>query len=280
MPSESAVGHYRTGVANLLAKLVGAVSETERLLDVNVEDDEASAQAVLEDDPTGMLRIMCGLLLHKAEIHMVAMLRANESGNLHSLAVQMRPVLECAGQIVLIFHNLMIDPEHGENVFLAYANADYYRMMIRLSKGGVSHEQVLTKIMETSGMSKEEVAKGGSLRQADKVAPLEGGKDWYGYLSEYFCHGKGEWRGHSWQGGVSSVNTVQDEYTFAGLMDYLVNQVAVMNAYAALCPVAGEEGDGWVESALALLREVRTVTKEFRDCARLAVGNSDGERPG
>ena len=29
MASASEVGHYRTGVANLLAKLVGAVGETE-----------------------------------------------------------------------------------------------------------------------------------------------------------------------------------------------------------------------------------------------------------
>ena len=60
-------------------------------------------------------------------------------------------------------------------------------------------------------------------------------------MSQHFCHGsRADWRGHSWQGGVSSMSTVRDEFTFAGLMDYLVNQVAVMNAYATLCPVEGD----------------------------------------
>ena len=265
MATASEVGRYRTGVANLLSKLVAAVGETERRLDVAIEGDEASARAVLEDDPTNAIRIMCALLLRKARLHMVAMLRANETGNVHSLAIQMRPVLECAGQVVLVFHNLIIDPERGVSVVSDYINADYYRTVRRLTMGDLSHKELLTRISEASGMSEEEVGKGRSLKQADKVAPLEGGKDWYGYLSERFCHGRADWRGHSWQGGVSTMNTVQDEFTFAGLMDYLVNQVAVMNAHAALCPVTGEPAQERVESALAELSEVRAATKALRD---------------
>ena len=50
-------------------------------------------------------------LLRKARIHTVAALRANETSNLHSLAVQMRPVLECAGQVVFRFRTLFIAPD-------------------------------------------------------------------------------------------------------------------------------------------------------------------------
>ena len=277
MASASEVGHYRTGMANLLAKLVVSVGETERWLDVAVEGDEASARAVLENDPAGVFRIPCALLLRKAKLHMVAMLRANEKNNMHSLAVQMRPVLECAGQVVLVFHNLMIEPERGESVVLRYMSADYYGTFIRLTKGSLSHEQLLAQILEASGMSKEEISKGRSLKQADKVAPLEGGRKWYGYLSNHFCHGKADWKGRSWQGGVRSINTVHDEFAFAGLMDYLVNQVAVMNAHAALCPVAGEVAQGRVDSALAQLHEMRAATKALRDGARLALRNPDEE---
>ena len=53
---------------------------------------EASAQIDLNADPAAALRIMGALLLRKARIHAVAVLRANETSNLHSLAVQMRPV--------------------------------------------------------------------------------------------------------------------------------------------------------------------------------------------
>ena len=275
MASASEVGRYRTSMASLLAKLVEAVSETERWLDVDVEKVEASSLAVPGDDPSLPFRMMCTVLLRKAKIHMVAMLRANENGNVHSLAVQMRPVLECAGQVVLIFHNWLIEPERAVSVVISYINADYYGTFIRLMEGDGRHEQLLTHISEASGMSKEELGKGRSLKQADKVAPLDGGKNWYDYVSERFCHGRADWRGHSWQGAVNSINTVQDEFTIAGMMDYLVNQVAVMNAYAALCPVTEETAQGRVESTLAQLHEVRAATKAFRDGARLAVRNPD-----
>ena len=276
----SEVARYRTGVAGLLARVVVAVGETERWLDFAVDGDEASTRAVLEDDPTAALRMMCALLLRKAKIHMVAVLHANKTGNVHSLAVQMRPVLECAGQVVLIFHNLMIESERGETVVRSYMNADYYRTIIGLTKGDVGHEQLLTMIMEASGMSEEEVRKGSSLQQADKVAALKGGKAWYGYLSEYFCHGRANWSGHSWQGGVNSTNTVLHGFTCAGLMDFLVRQVAVMNAYAALCPVAGEMAHGRIEATLAQLHEVRATTKALRDGSGLAPGNADVEESG
>ena len=279
MASMSEVHRYRTGMASLLAKLVEEVGETERWLDVAVEEVEASSLAVPGDDPSLPFRMMGTALLRKAKIHMVAMLRANQNGNVHSLAVQMRPVLECAGQVVLVFHNQFIEPERGVSVVRGYFNADYYGTVIRLMEGDRRHEQLLTQITEASGMSKEEVNKGRSLRQEDKVAPLEGGKDWYRYLSKCFCHGEVDWRGRSWQGGVSSTNTVQDEFTFAGLMDYLVNQVAVMNAYAALCPRAGEVAPGRVESALAQLGEVRAAIKAVRDGAGLAIEYQNEEVP-
>ena len=131
-----------------------------------------------------------------------------------------------------------------------YMNADFYRTFIGLTKGELDHGQLLKMILVASGMLEEEVSKGRSLKQGDKVAALERRKDWYGYLSEYFCHGRADWRGHSWQGSVSSINTFWDEFTFAGLMDYLVDQVAVMNAYAALCPVKGEVEHGRVSETL------------------------------
>ena len=154
------------------------MGETERWLDVAVEGDEASVRAVLQDDPTGAFRIMCALLLHKARIHMVATLRANETGNVHSLAVQMRPVLDCAGQVVLVFHYLKIEPERGVRVFGGYINAEFLQEFIGLTKGDNRREQLLTQVLDASGMSKEEVGKARGLNQADKVVPLEGGKDW------------------------------------------------------------------------------------------------------
>ena len=273
MASASEVSRYRTGVANLLKKQVEVVSETERRLDIAVDGGVASWRADLEGDPTGSLRIMTALLLRKAKLHMIAMLRANERNNVHSLAVQARPVLECAGQVVLTFHHLVIAPDLS--VVDRYMNADFYGAFIGSpKKGGISHDQLLKMISKASWMS----GKGRSLKQADKVAELKGGRDWYRYLSNYFCHGEADWRGHSWQGGVSSMNTVH-EFTLAGIMDYLVNQVAAMTAYAALCPVAGAEAHGQRDAALAQMQEVRAASKALRDGVELAGGNPQEEGP-
>ena len=134
MASASEVSRYRTGVANLLKNQVEVVSETERRLDIAVDGGVASWRADLEGDPTGSLRIMTALLLRKAKLHMIAMLRANERNNVHSLAVQARPVLECAGQVVLTFHHLVIAPDLS--VVDRYMNADFYGAFIGSPKKG------------------------------------------------------------------------------------------------------------------------------------------------
>lgn len=77
-----------------------------------------------------------------------------------------------------------------------------------------------------------------------------------------------------------SNSRVEDEFAFLGSMDYLVKQVAVMNAYAALCPVAGDADDlwdRWAEPTLARLRDVREASKAFRAAATgRATGGVDG----
>ena len=278
MLSASEVAHYRSGMASLLKGQVVEVEKIKGRLGVKVGDD-ASERAVLEDAPLGVFRLHCALLLHKAQIHMIAVLGANESNNLHSLAVQMRPVLECAGQVVLVIHNLFIEPERVGDVD-DYFDRDYLGTFIRATKGEMGHEQLLTQISKIrKEFDKEPLSKARSLKQEDKVVWLEGGRVWYKLLSERFCHGKVDWVVGSWQGGVSSNNTIQDDCAFAVFMDYLVNQVAVMNAYAALQIPSKKTIGMRMEIILTQLQKVRAATKLLRDRAMLATDNSDdGER--
>ena len=67
---------YRAGMANLLAKSVAMTRKLERWLDVTGGYREARAQIDLDADPTATLRIMCAVLLRKARLHTVAVLRA------------------------------------------------------------------------------------------------------------------------------------------------------------------------------------------------------------
>lgn len=97
MASPTEIAHYRAETARLLERAVARTREFERWLDVTGGWVEATEKIDLDADPTATFRIMSALLLRKARLHTVAVLRANETNNLHSLAVQIRPVLECAG---------------------------------------------------------------------------------------------------------------------------------------------------------------------------------------
>ena len=288
------VASCRAGMAELLAEAVAMTRELEGRLDVSGGWSEATAKIDINADPSAALRIAGALLLRKARIHTAAVLRANEASNLHSLAVQMRPVLECAGQVVFSFQNAIIAPDvlmSRENAAATLGrrwNVDFYQSLRRRTRGQINPE----KLREMATQSQAEAAaslgapepqrqKRWSLHQADKVATLATGHEWYGYLSEYFSHGKGvDWKGLSWWGGVMSIDRVEDKFAFLGLMSYLVDQVALMNAAAALCPVAGEtedQWDRWIEPTLAQLRHIRESSNALVAAARVAMtGESDG----
>ena len=104
------VARCRAGMAELVTQAVATTRKLERRLDATGGWPEASARIDFGADPAAAFRIMGSLLLRKARIHTDAVLRANETNNLHSLAVQMRPVLECAGQVVFIFQTTIIAP--------------------------------------------------------------------------------------------------------------------------------------------------------------------------
>ena len=284
-PLRTDVARCRAGMAELLTKAVAMTRKLELWLDVTGGWREATARIDVEVDPTATFRIAGALLLRKARIHTVAVLRANETSNLHSLAVQMRPVLECAGQVVFFFHNLLIAPkllmapERARELVGNRVNADHFQTLLSRSGGKVSDKELRNELREVEARAEEAAAaffgapkpkrrKERRLYQADKVATLNGGQNWYRYLSEHFSHGNvADWRGLSYRGGVMSIDRVEDEFAFMGLMDYVVNQVAVMNAHAALCPVAGDADDQWdrrIEPTLAQLRDVRESSNALR----------------
>ncbi len=287
-PSRPDIARYRTDMAKLLTEAVATTRKLERRLDVTGGWREATAEIDLNADPASAIRITGALLLRKARIHTDAVLRANETSNLHSLAVQMRPALECAGQVVFIFHNTMIAPdvqmsrERAIEVLGTRLNADHFQTLRRITKGQVSPEELREVEAEAQeaaaasvGAPKPKRRKERRFNQADKVATLAGGSDWYRYLSENFSHGRvADWKGVSWRGGVMSIDRVEDEFVFLSLMSYLAAQVAFMNAAAALCPVEGDANHRWkewVEPTLAQLSDVRESSKKLTDVAWVAV---------
>lgn len=193
------VARYRAGTASLLAQSIQMTRELEQRFGVDGESWEPATESELEADPAIPVRLECALLLRKARLHSDAVLRANAAGNLHSLAVQMRPVLECAGQVVFAMDNrfvaprLTTDPEHAVRTLDDRLSADYYYTIIRATKGKVGHDELLATISdsertaaESMGMRAPERRRTRSLKQADKVASLNGGETWYAQLSKCF----------------------------------------------------------------------------------------------
>lgn len=289
------VARCRTGVANLLAESVAMTRKLERRLGVTGGWSEAAEQFDLNADPTAALRIMCALLLRKARLHSEAVLRANKISNLHSLAVQMRPALECAGQIVFFFYNLIIAPDltmsrdSALSAVSDYLNSAGFRKIIEMTRDNGRRKELLGMISETEaeaavsvGMPKPKKRRSRSYNLADKVALLPEGKKWYSHLSDYFTHSKkADLKGLSYCGGVISNSTIADGLAFLEFMSYLANQLAFMNSAAALCPVSGDaddQWDRWVEPALVQLRNVRESSDTFVEAAKVAVtGEQDGD---
>ncbi|MDE0132991.1 MAG: hypothetical protein OXN79_11640 [bacterium] len=283
----------RSDMAELLGEAVAMTGELERWLYGAVGWPEESANADFGDDPVDAFRTETALALRKARIHSAAAIWANKTNSLHSLAVQMRPVLECAGQVVFLFHNLIIAPdlemprELDIEVVGARIDADHFHTLRRRTRGQVSAEELL----EVEAQAQEAAAawagaprpirrKKRRFTQEDKVKPLPRGPEWYGYLSEHFCHATAaEWKGLSYRGSVVSTNQVEDELAFLKMMGYLAPTVALMNSAAALCPGgfdANRQWKEWVEPTLAQLKRTRDLSKTLTDTAGMAVTGGVG----
>ena len=233
-------------------------------------------QAEFDDDPAIAFRKMSHLLVAKARLHVFAALRANKEDNIHSLAVQMRPALECAGQVVSMFRDLFGKGPGAEDRISRYLNADYYQTVIRLSRGQVDHNAILDQINAAIPVGTRPVRKVRSLGQAEKVKDLEFGENWYGHLSGCFFHSDlSGLKKISFFGGVGSCNTMYDEYGFAALLDYMAQQVMVMVMYAAICPDNCVDDDRRFEKAAKLLEQKKAVSEGFRRKLTSMAGQRD-----
>ncbi len=229
--------------------------------------------AEFERDPFHVFRVHAAVLMRKARLHVIAVLVANRDGNLHSLAVQMRPALECAGQVVSVFHKLLI--EKDSSALGQYFNADYLQTMQRVSKGQVDRSYFLDTIAKADPLGSRRKPK--RLLQSAKVRSLEGSPGMYDYLSLFHHPKLGTLRGPSCTGGVSSNDTLSDQLAFATLLDYLAHQMLVMIAHAALSPTTDSDTDPFIATVFAQLAEKRAATQHHR--ALLSAIFSNAEPP-
>ena len=237
--------------------------------------------AEFDADPSIAFKKMSYLLIGKARLHIIAALHANKEGNIHSLAVQMRPALECAGQVVSMFEDLFGREPGAEDRISRYINADYYQTVIRLSKGQIGHNEILHQINTTIPVETVPLRKIRSFRESEKVKDLEFGDNWYSHLSECFFHSDlPALKNHSYFGGVSSCNTMYDEYGFAALLDYLAHMIMVMVMYAATRWDDALDEERHFEKIVELLEKKRVVSEGFRRKCMSMAGVPDSRAAG
>ena len=284
--SAIAIRNYRVGMAQALARLVEAMSENERRLNeqgLNVDFDELATSGLNADSALRSFRTTHALLLRKARLHIVAVCWANRNDNLHSLAVQMRTALECAGQIADALFLLGRHPEMPDQEVAAAREAllrldtYYFDTRIREAKGAISPQQLLAEIRKIREEVGADAGKGRTFRLENKVESLRDGKAWYRLLGKYFCHGESVWRGYPWEGSITSTNTSMDDLAFAEFMAYLAEQASKMVLASQCFPMANglqEWKQHWTrrkQPAATSLDSGRTSQQPSRNTSRMHV---------
>lgn len=219
-----------------------------------------------KDSPEVSVRNECGLLLRKAQLHTIAVLRADANNNLHSMAVHMRVILECAAQLLFVAHAANEGPAKGLPRVLNVSEYHFQYAMSSLGQGAIGHQQIQEMIISArEGIGQHGTKPPRQVFLTDKVSVLNSGREWYEHLSECFCHSDASvLTGDSFHGGVMSITTEADELTFATFLDYLTEQVISMllgNGFL-LIAVTGETQP--FDDALDLLDRKRSAAKSFQ----------------
>ena len=170
------------------------------------------------------------LVMYKARLHTAAVLAADRQHNIHSMAVQFRVVLECAAHVVS-FANMAAHGSRKE--YERHTNMGEYEVWSSATKlaGSV---KVREELRETLHKARKEVGYRAQtdpkrVTIADKVSQLVLGREWYKYLSEYFCGGDVSVLSQGpFYGGVDSTNSESWQFLRALFLDYLAYYLIIM----------------------------------------------------
>lgn len=208
----------------------------------------------------------CGLMLRKAQLHIEAVLRANSYNNLHSLAVHMRVILECAAQVVSQASAAHDGTEKSVRKALNALEYDFQSAMFRLARGGISRNEILDMIIVArEGIEEESNESPTKVSIHDKIDFLPSGRDCYDFLSTRFCHSNGVvLAGVSHLGGLSTIDPKANDYTLAILLDYLTSQIVRMLVSYGFLLIAINGDKGPFEESLRLSQLKQEATLPFR----------------
>lgn len=210
------------------------------------------------------------LLLRKAQMHLTAVIHANRNENLHSMAVHTRVILECAAWIAMHAHTAYEGTPQALSRILNADEYDHHDAMLRAFGGRISRDELHEAVIHArTGIGDGSAAHPRRVTIADRLRYLDGGKEWYDFLSTHFAGRNTDFlSGPTMLGGVLSAGASADRLAVAVLLDYLAEQCAVMlfNYGFVLIAINGDREP--FESATALLARVREDAGRFRSFMR------------
>ena len=221
------------------------------------------------DNAEVQVRNELALLLRKVQMHLTAVIRANRSDNLHSVAVHARVILECAAQVQFKAHAA----HEGLNALKRVLNAgeyDFRDAMLRMSRGSVDEDELQEMIIDArEGIGNHETTRPRRVTINDRIAYLSSGREWYAHLSNCFCGGQtGSLSGLSMFGGVMSSGTAADRLAIAVLLDYLAGQTILMLVSYGFLLIAANGDQQPFEDMLELSQRKSAETEAWHDTAR------------
>lgn len=220
-----------------------------------------------EGDARVAVRNECGILLRKAQAHILAVHKANKSNNLHSLAVHMRVILECVAQVQSTAYAVCIGSEKELKRVFNISEFDFQYVLASMSRGKIGWNQIQEMIVSSrEGIGPQGTKPPKKVRITDKIRVLTDGKDWYDHLSTYFCDGEASALvGDSFYGGVTSIDSEKDELAFAVFLDYLAEQTINMLVGVGFLLI-GANGDLQpFDDAIHLSKRKREATQSIKD---------------
>lgn len=207
----------------------------------------------------------CGLFLKKALLHGAGAIAADQSGNLHSLAVQLRVVLECAGPVLSWAHLAGSKNSRHFKRILNITEYDITSTLKGLLGSGFDVDDLQPSILgarQQIGVQRQGRPKRVTI--ADKVEALAGGVNWYNFLSEHFCKVDPDALDRpSVLGGVVRPPREIEAAAFGFFLAYLADLLIQMAAGYGLIATTPSEDSRPFDDAIALLERKREAEYSF-----------------
>ena len=270
MPDNSTIG--AEALREVRTALINHFEEAQRLLqpalaEVNYDEFWASDFRGGSDEAQKRFALCFeGLCLQKAEIHIAAVLRANEQNNVHALGVHARILIECAAELALVGHAAVEGTPGMLNRVLNLQEFDSHQLLRRITKGQISRgelEASTTRAREAIGLFDGKQPKGRTI--ADRVSILTQGKMWYDYLSRAICDSTVDaLRRSPGLGGVLPAPERQFDLAFAVILNCALTYVCQMLLAYGTIRINTGGGSQLFDEASALFERVRETAAPVR----------------